>query len=271
MVSKINLGQILSDPRAINLLMRHLGREFSMECLLSLIEFIQFQNYVYQHLVTRLNTNEMNVIDSNNDNINKVYHSINNDNVMMDEEKEKDVENLNSSNENVHHVEICLDVDLEKLSKHLVSKIFEIDFPSNVPFSSIVFDKIDQSLDDDFKKIFSQYLMTCTNGHDRDQLSWMIETKLRSYKLYKKYIALGSEYEINVSYRTRQELIDKMDNLDEYIKQDSIDESELILMFKQSFHEMIHLIHGSFSRFKTSIHFAKFLKVCSFLNQQSNQ
>ena len=36
-IEQIKLGQVLSHPKTLNLLMQHLGREFSMECLLSLI------------------------------------------------------------------------------------------------------------------------------------------------------------------------------------------------------------------------------------------
>ena len=46
----VTLGNVLSNSKTINLFMLHLGNEFSMECLLSLIEFCQFQNYVFLHI-----------------------------------------------------------------------------------------------------------------------------------------------------------------------------------------------------------------------------
>ena len=44
------MNDVLCNENSIDLLMQHLGREFSMECLLSLIEFIQFEEYVYEHI-----------------------------------------------------------------------------------------------------------------------------------------------------------------------------------------------------------------------------
>ena len=37
--------------KALNLLMQDLAREFSMYCLLSSIEFMQFQDYVFDFIV----------------------------------------------------------------------------------------------------------------------------------------------------------------------------------------------------------------------------
>ena len=46
----ITLNTIMRNKQAFHLFMKHLGKEYSMECLLSFIEFTQFQNYLYGHI-----------------------------------------------------------------------------------------------------------------------------------------------------------------------------------------------------------------------------
>ena len=53
-LQRATLGRVLSDPKALTLFMQHLAQEFAMESLLSLIEFIQFQNYVFNHIYTNI-------------------------------------------------------------------------------------------------------------------------------------------------------------------------------------------------------------------------
>ena len=242
-VSRTKLGHVLSNARSLDLLMAHLGREFSMECLLSLIEFIQFQNYIYQQIVNQRNRLKNGKTDINN--------------------------NTNLENDEMRP-DIQLDIDdskieLKSLENNLISKKFDIEFPPNVPLSSIVFDIKDETNDDDYKLVSN---ILNKKKQNIDDCSWVIDAKIRSYKLYKKYIALGSEYEINISYRTRQELINTMHDLNKFIENESIDEKKLFWLFRKSSHEMIHLINGSFARFKASTHFAKFLQVCSFLREK---
>lgn len=43
----IRLKDVLCHPETLNLLMVYLGKEYSMECLLSLIEFVHFQLFIY--------------------------------------------------------------------------------------------------------------------------------------------------------------------------------------------------------------------------------
>ena len=40
--------------------MQHITKEFSIECLLSLIEFIQYQQYIYNHC-TKIYSNKTNM------------------------------------------------------------------------------------------------------------------------------------------------------------------------------------------------------------------
>ena len=167
----------MSNEKSIGLLMAHLGREFSIECLLSLIEFIQFQNYVYQHLM--INTR-------NNKNI--------------------------------------------EIEKQLICKEYKIDLPNSIPMSSIVnlklkFETIDNNnvIDDNDNnnnnnKNISIRSINITDLNDKNMSdNWLINAKIKCYLLYCKYVALGSHYEINVSYRTRDKLINKMNNYNQWL------------------------------------------------------
>ena len=50
--TNVSIDKILSNPESIHLFMLHLSKEYSMECLLSLIEIMQFKNYVRSQLDT---------------------------------------------------------------------------------------------------------------------------------------------------------------------------------------------------------------------------
>ena len=41
---------MFTDIKYLNELFAHLGREFSMECLLGMVEFIQLQQYILLHM-----------------------------------------------------------------------------------------------------------------------------------------------------------------------------------------------------------------------------
>ena len=48
---KIALNQIISHEKGLHLFMRHLAKEFSMECMLCVIEFIQYQDYIFKKIL----------------------------------------------------------------------------------------------------------------------------------------------------------------------------------------------------------------------------
>merc|ERR1711902_322967 len=56
---EILLPDILKDDDTLNLFMHHLIDEFSMECLLSLIEFIQFKTYSIKELKGKLDKTDV--------------------------------------------------------------------------------------------------------------------------------------------------------------------------------------------------------------------
>ena len=226
-------------------------------------EFIQFQDYVFDHLSRMYsNDNDNNNNEEQNSAQLKELEMMNdsnaNDAKTQNNPKSSILANSNltlkNSIQTVEKLKSSKDksINVAKLEGELISNRFEIGFPSNIPLSSIIYD-------DDFES---------GNWAINDSEKWLERAKIKSFHLYKKYVALGSEYEINVSYRTRKDLIDKMDNLALFIENEAINELQMFWMFRQCCTEMIHLIHGSFGRFKSSDHFAKFLQHCHRFNQK---
>ena len=124
---------------------------------------------------------------------------------------------------------------VQGLKAKLISTQYRIRFPrKNFPLSTIVYF-------DDYKKCNIEQL------------------KNKCFQLYKKYIAIKSEYEINVSSRVRRNYIKKLDNLQILIEDDTIKEIEIFDMFRPSMIEMIDLLNAHLRRFKNDTKFQKYL------------
>ena len=215
-LSDVTLSEVLSDENGIDLLMQHLSREFSMECLLSLIEFIQFQIMIYNYI----------------------------------------------SNQALKPKLFCVKT--------------EIDLPLSIPISGIVLDidfgheKKDSHFDDDKNEnidetnndqIQQQASLSTSTTEDGLSLSkiWILDAKMKSIELYRKYVAVGSEYQINLSTRTRERLTDRMDNSNQWIQNQTVSKMELFYLFDKCCQEMFYLLQGSFARFKEDPQFKKLL------------
>ena len=46
----MTLSTMFADIKYLNELFHHLSREFSMECILAFVEFVQFEQFVVQHM-----------------------------------------------------------------------------------------------------------------------------------------------------------------------------------------------------------------------------
>jgi len=163
-LKKVDLGTVLSDKDTIDQFMKYLSREFSMENLLSYIEFTQYMQ---------------NVKDS---------HEVNE--------------------------EISEDINL-------------IQFPENVPMSSIV---------------GNQWVLSINDKLDND--------KVRAHKIYDKYIKTGSEFEINVPWDVRKKCALKMDDLRTMTDNHTIRADDLFVVFNPCRDEVTKLLNNSLVRFK---------------------
>ena len=370
-IKEIRLNEVISNSKSIDLLMQHLGNEFSRECLLSLIEFIQFEQYIYDCLAyrqkrlktktTNTNTNTTTMTTCTNtatttnkdkvsvisttqvpidgdtlasstspickslspdssvhqntsghnsiqnfsgsdiateigtsakelkptnsdvqlseriligtnkgiaisipamsptisDGIDRNDNDTNNDNDNSNDDGNDNGNNLNqvsitslSDASNTIAIATNSMIDLnDSIRQGMICNKFEIKLPKSIPKSEIVYG-IDQS-NNEIKK--NQELIVSKYNE------WIEDIQKKCYQLYKKYIAIGCEYEINIAGRTRRELFELMDNKEMFLLNSEINEIKLITMYNSSARDMYALIQGSFARFKASGTFKKLL------------
>merc|ERR1712228_477595 len=133
--------------------------------------------------------------------------------------------------------EININVNYGKNPKKGSTSFESIEFPPNVPKSSIVYD-------DDVN----------FNGHKFED-----RVKHKIYRLYVKYIRVGAGLEINISHRSRQALASMIDDYDNWMKHpkyQNLDTVFLMHIFDKSIVQMLNLMQSSFARFQDSKQFA---------------
>ena len=210
--SKLKLQDIVQDKYGFQLLTTHLGHEFSMELILSLIEMLQFKRCIHEYV--HQNEEIKDLIDEN------------------EEQNEWDILN-----------DIC--------------------FGCMVPPSIIVYGNLED-----------EYLRMLTECANNGKCKKIAEYKIRAYKLYKRYIRIGCEYEINIGYGTRGTLIRLMNDIQNWLDNeldvengndnDQVKEKKerllfLFNLFDGAIDETRGLLKFSFSRLKTSAAFEQYV------------
>merc|ERR1712228_743 len=212
--SDISLNQILCHSKAFDLFIHHIAKELSIECLLSYVEFIQFKKFMFAHLKVMRTESDI---------------------------RQKSVELfecVQQRNASFGASEININVNYGKNPKKGSTSFESIEFPPNVPKSSIVYD-------DDVN----------FNGHKFED-----RVKHKIYRLYVKYIRVGAGLEINISHRSRQALASMIDDYDNWMKHpkyQNLDTVFLMHIFDKSIVQMLNLMQSSFARFQDSKQFAK--------------
>ena len=79
------------------------------------------------------------------------------------------------------------------------------------------------------------------NKNEREKINIC---KLKAWKLFDKYIRIGSEFEVNVSYEDRKLLIDKMQNKQQWLNNDNdcANGIELFVLFDDICKENVRLL-----------------------------
>ena len=111
----------------------------------------------------------------------------------------------------------------------------DVVFYNNIPKSYIVYSKKTDELFDEYK-----------NDYDIDDESIIL--KIKGYKLYKKYIEMYSEFQINIPYEPSNKFNDLMITLQNWINL-NINKQEIFDMFLQISLEMRKLMKHSLNRF----------------------
>lgn len=224
----LTLIDVLRDEKFFDLFMDHLQCEFSIEIILSLIEFIQFQRSVYEFART----------------INAFQYDENF--IPIDDEWRiiYDFFHIPATIPKSSIVYGELKNDEIALCKHLALNSSSIN--SNF-MEEIQTNEDENDENNDLMEI---------QENDPEIERKKIEFLIRSYKLYEKYIKYGGELEINLSFKEKQKLIDLMDEYNKWVNQTIDDNGKqlklLFKLFEKSMEEMFTLLNYSFSRFKYS-------------------
>ena len=79
---------------------------------------------------------------------------------------------------------------------------------------------------------------------------FLYQSKAKAYKLYQKYIKIGSEFELNIDSGKRRELYDVLDDFEELCSSD-LSLRDLYVLFESAKEEMIVLLTFSLNRFRS--------------------
>jgi len=126
-----------------------------------------------------------------------------------------------------------------------------IHFAPSIPSSSIVHSSIAEMNSN------AKYQEVLDLFNDDAEKQKLVEFRLRAYEIYKKYVEVGSIFEINVSSRCRQTCICQLSDFDAFVMENfspSADADLLTLfqLFGPSLYEMHQLLIYSFNRFRTN-------------------
>lgn len=112
--------------------------------------------------------------------------------------------------------------------------------PTNIPRSTIVY----------FRPLLENKLV------DEDYQQYIIQCKLTAFKLYKKYIESGSEFEINISHKLRVEYEQKMESFEDFNNRE-MSAYDILTIFDSCNFAMFYLISDAFRRFASTTQFLK--------------
>ena len=94
------------------------------------------------------------------------------------------------------------------------------------------------------------------------------EYKIRGYMLYYKYVAIGSEFEINIDYGTRNKLVSQINDINQWLCDENVDLEELSVLFDNCIHQMYQFCKFSMGRFKQSDGFEALVRCFNIVPQQ---
>lgn len=116
--------------------------------------------------------------------------------------------------------------------------------------------------DDIGEEIYAQFpdcvpksdIVYTLNGDDdimEDKQKLRVIFRQKAYKLYYKYVKVGAEFEINISYRMRMTLVALMKDYEKWIHPDNyVNEEDMVKMWDECMTALIKLLNSSKHRFR---------------------
>ena len=203
----LHLVKILRNKDAFDLFMQHLSSEFSMECLLAFTEFTQFRML--------LESDESFMSRTKNESVDKeTYTQPESSCVDVNEQQRINLETPSTE------PSVSEQVSTTPEKKKRVQPYKRVVLPTDIPQSIIVYGK-------------------------RDVINDMTRYRHIALELFKKYVEIGSEFEINVSYAMRCVVERSTENV---FRNNEI-KDDLYLMFESCRRELYNLMKHSCRRF----------------------
>eukprot|EP01084_Bolivina_argentea_P247490 414049_1 len=212
--NQITMRSYLSEQQGFESFVQHLQKEFSLEIILFLIETNQFKTLLKMKQSTLRLT-------------------------RIDEHEENEYKN------DVYQGIFTHQIDVPK--SQIVYQIFEDEQPNLQPSTSLR-NKI-SSVDS-----LPEFTMSLSNNHTTIDLDEISKLKTVCFLLYDRYISVGSELEINISFDVRNNLAKLLDDATEFIQNDhEMNKRKLFYLFDDAIKEQMRLMMSSFSRFKKEL------------------
>jgi len=253
-VVDINLSDVIREPIGFESFMNHLGKEFSTENLLAIIEFAQYKARfaeIDQMQTVLANAPESPVQNKIITTITRVIKSFSpreqvgnddNENDDGDDNNDENEEPVPQSqwNENTNMSSDGLAGVPEEETLKPIEHEPDIKLPNNLPFSSIVYGAYySDNNEQEKEKAFMQNVVL---------REWAIDV-IR--KLYDKYIVVGTELELNLSGRVRARCFKTLDAVDD------LNKTELYHIFDKCMESVMKLMQDSYARFQTTKEFIR--------------
>eukprot|EP00486_Rosalina_sp_Unknown_P009744 CAMPEP_0201594954 /NCGR_PEP_ID=MMETSP0190_2-20130828/192110_1 /ASSEMBLY_ACC=CAM_ASM_000263 /TAXON_ID=37353 /ORGANISM="Rosalina sp." /LENGTH=264 /DNA_ID=CAMNT_0048054761 /DNA_START=751 /DNA_END=1545 /DNA_ORIENTATION=+ len=233
---RIKLDAILSNDKCLNIFMNHLSREYSMECLLSFIEFDQFQKWIIRTANTVLQKHAMGSIAEEDED-------------CQQDDNEDATPDTNDSNDGL--ILVNQKVDKPKQETNNIARDARLNSIPNID-TMITLRNVPKSI-----IVEAQSSLKSDVGVDEKTLH---DVKKKAHLLYEKYIKIGSEFEINIGAGMRKGLIDILDNREELMNGEhgrNLRLSDILMMFENPKKEMKMLLQYSFTRMKSTTRYKK--------------
>eukprot|EP01084_Bolivina_argentea_P103357 185139_1 len=318
-IKKLTLKAVLKDPMLFHTFMGHLATEFSMECLLAIVEFTEYQEYCIDNLTDYLSTkhdyrgnlvelppniprslivygstkkphnkalNHMRIITPMIHNLSlRIHRSASGASGRKESDQESNSERRDAPKTPPKPSTLSAHPLASTLADHASDPhpIEIVPGKSNSMPSTL-------SLQRAYSDTGVPSLLLGNSSNNSNSKSKKRESKpskglynelkpfqMKAKRLYEKYIEVGAEYEINISYDLRNSF-NKMLNNDElwsvifdgsnknrnkFQNEKIIAEKlhEILSLLDQSIHEMLRLLGHSFSRFRKTDTYNKLLRI----------
>ena len=277
--TKITLDSVLGNDKCLNIFMNHLSKEYSMELLLSYIEFDQFQKYIIKTANAIL---QQHALGKQEDMSYSPSSRIKTKRTTLHPD-----EMIGPMTPSRLYLWYCENEEC-KFTEYGVYRNYQTPYwkSTNAAQMFVLCDGcVDEyQMDEDEEKDGSIFLVNDkreSSDHLKLEIptidtmntlrnvptSMILETsssmrsdvavdertlhdaKKKAHLLYEKYIKIGSEFEINISASMRQELMDLLDDKDDLMNSD-IGLADMVLLFENPKKEMKMLLSYSFTRMR---------------------